>query len=186
MEQGERQITVDDLVALTAALGVNPSALLLPLISDWSEIEVTGFGRVLAALAWQWADGASPTPRPDRLSETEHYEFQLLARPEGRRFGPIVDPEAPGWSARDASPTERLAAQDLLFHRKLGQEEELAALNARRKSVEASDAPEPDKQAQLAAIDEQASKARALIKRFEELAHEITSGSPGSAGTGEG
>jgi transcriptional regulator with XRE-family HTH domain len=82
VESGERRVDVDDLVALAAALNVNPSALLLPPTAEGS-IEVTGAGTVSAAEAWEWMDGEHP------LLDADHEDtvlgFQLHARPPGRR-----------------------------------------------------------------------------------------------------
>lgn len=83
MEKAERVVTVDELVALAAAFGVSPSALLLPLSSRAiDQVEVTGGGSVPADVAWSWADGQ----RPLRLSEgderKELVEHELFGRPQ--------------------------------------------------------------------------------------------------------
>lgn len=63
MEKAERQVTADELVALAAALGVNPSALLLPVNVDQDDaVEVTGAGTHRAETFWHWADGGGPLP----------------------------------------------------------------------------------------------------------------------------
>ncbi|MBV2364277.1 hypothetical protein [Streptomonospora nanhaiensis] len=62
-----RRVDVDELVVLAVALGVNPSALLLPptLAGD---AELTGCPSVPSSAAWAWADGAAPlTGDPDDL-----------------------------------------------------------------------------------------------------------------------
>jgi transcriptional regulator with XRE-family HTH domain len=166
MEQGERQVTADDLVALANALRVNPSALLLPPVADLQEIEVTTFGSVPAMLAWQWADGMWPTPRADRVSETDMYEFKLLARPEGRRMLPIQDPESPNWPA-NPTPIERLAGNETLAQRKMAQQEELAQLGTRRTAIEISGISEAEKNAEFARIGRLEDDARALIAHYE-------------------
>lgn len=82
VESGERRVDVDDLVALAAALNVNPSALLLPPTAD-GDVEVSGAGTVRALDAWEWMDGEHP------LLDADHEDtvigFQLHARPAGRR-----------------------------------------------------------------------------------------------------
>lgn len=66
IERGERQVTVDDLVALAIVLGVNPSALLIPVNVERGEsVEVTGSGAVSAEEVWNWADGRTPLVRQE-------------------------------------------------------------------------------------------------------------------------
>lgn len=86
IEKRERKVDVDDLVALAAALGVNPSALLLPHTTK-GNTTITGVGTVPADIAWRWADGEGPIRV---VAEDERYsaaflDFLLQARPEGRR-----------------------------------------------------------------------------------------------------
>lgn len=90
-----RRVDVDDLVALALALGVNPSALLLPFTDDPAEvIEVTGAGEVSAEQAWDWADGEMPLGRiTPGDPEGNLLRWALYARPAGRRqqFAPGGD-----------------------------------------------------------------------------------------------
>lgn len=88
MEKGERVVTADDLVALAAALRVNPSALLLPLVDGPSDlIEITGVGQVGADRAWDWADGEMPIENVKPGDPTGAIlQFQVDARPAGRRL----------------------------------------------------------------------------------------------------
>lgn len=84
IEAEDRRIDADDLVALAFTLGVNPSALLLPLDSH-GEVDISGAGRVPADMAWAWADGK----RPLALDEDGQRDvaFQEHARPPKlRRF----------------------------------------------------------------------------------------------------
>ncbi|MFJ3719070.1 helix-turn-helix domain-containing protein [Streptomyces sp. NPDC090057] len=61
LEKQQRQVTVDDLVALAVALGVNPSALLFPVtLEPEDDVEVTGGGVNRAETVWSWADGHGP------------------------------------------------------------------------------------------------------------------------------
>lgn len=87
MEKADRHVTADELVALAAALGVNPSALLLPLKDGPDEsIDLTGIGTVGAGEAWDWADGSRPlqTARGDLDALLD---FDLYARPPRHRRG---------------------------------------------------------------------------------------------------
>jgi 8-oxo-dGTP pyrophosphatase MutT (NUDIX family)/transcriptional regulator with XRE-family HTH domain len=88
IERGERRVDADDLVALALALGVNPSALLLPrdvppdslvsLADDWS---------ASATDAWAWADGRRPLPVAGPFTRSNMdiqaaMDFASHARPE--------------------------------------------------------------------------------------------------------
>lgn len=84
-----RRVDVDDLVALSIALGTNPNRLLLPSVSSIGvHVPLTATVKVPANLAWGWArgdapiepwapgsvpEGASPQPSLD--------EFRRLSRP---------------------------------------------------------------------------------------------------------
>lgn len=60
IESGDRRVEVDDLLALSIALGVSPLALLLPAArSPHEQIEVTGWGAAQAGRAWAFALGTS-------------------------------------------------------------------------------------------------------------------------------
>ncbi|MCX5211480.1 helix-turn-helix domain-containing protein [Kitasatospora sp. NBC_00240] len=86
MEKGERQVTVDDLLALAVALNVSPSALLLPLDdSPEHTVEIAGAGSVPADVAWDWADGKRPLRLPSGDTRTAVLEYALHSRPAGRR-----------------------------------------------------------------------------------------------------
>ncbi|MFD9211644.1 helix-turn-helix domain-containing protein [Streptomyces sp. NPDC059544] len=86
IEKQQRQVSVDDLMALAAVLRVNPSALLLPLTDDPAAgIEITGVGTVSAADAWDWMDGARPIKVDPADDSTDLLDFDLYARPSRRR-----------------------------------------------------------------------------------------------------
>ncbi|RFS86803.1 XRE family transcriptional regulator [Actinomadura spongiicola] len=90
IEAGTRRVDVDDLVALAAVLGVNPSALLFVPEDDASTaMSVTGAGRFSCEEVWDWADGRAPlrdrTFFDEREEREEFTRFQLDARPPGRR-----------------------------------------------------------------------------------------------------
>ena len=83
-----RRVDVDDLVALAAALRVNPSALLLPLTDDPADvIALAGVGEVNAEKAWDWMDGELPIEdiKPGD-PQGAILQFQVYARPVGRRM----------------------------------------------------------------------------------------------------
>lgn len=86
VERAERRVDVGDLVALAVVLKVSPSALLLPLKDHPLEtVDVTGVGSVSAEDAWNWADGLQPLKMTPGTDMTELLEFELYARPPGRR-----------------------------------------------------------------------------------------------------
>ncbi|MCG3039175.1 helix-turn-helix domain-containing protein [Streptomyces sp. S1A] len=79
-----RRVDADDLVVLSVALGVNPSALLLPDTTDGSA-HLTGGGSVDAETAWDWADGKRPLRVPEGDDGTALLDFTRWSRPRGRR-----------------------------------------------------------------------------------------------------
>lgn len=90
IEQGERRVDVDDLVALALALEVTPNALLLP-ESTLPEVQVmlTPSCTKDAAAAWEWAcDDGSPT---DNELTTFKARLQALEE-ELARVSNIVEP----------------------------------------------------------------------------------------------
>lgn len=93
IEKQQRQVTVDDLVALAVALDVSPGSLLLPL-TDASDdrVKVTGAGEVAADTAWSWVSNERPLKPGKRDPGTERLEYQLYGLPPGRRSS-----AAPAW-----------------------------------------------------------------------------------------
>jgi 8-oxo-dGTP pyrophosphatase MutT (NUDIX family)/transcriptional regulator with XRE-family HTH domain len=94
IEKGKRRVDVDDLVAIAAALGVNPSALLLPRRGDADQLaELTPTRRYKLRALWGWADGAVPLPtRPDgAVAWREIVDFVAHARPEREISGVSPD-----------------------------------------------------------------------------------------------
>jgi transcriptional regulator with XRE-family HTH domain len=112
VENGDRRVDVDDLMALAIALDVNPHALLLPPTSTAGiQVEVTGAGRVRADALWGWARGAQllipSTVRPawlegsslgpneikaeiDRARQIEEEDFRMRVDPR------LADNAGPG------------------------------------------------------------------------------------------
>jgi transcriptional regulator with XRE-family HTH domain len=84
IERAERRVDVDDLMALAVALGVSPSALLLPADAQQGDVvEVAAGVKALASEAWDWADGREPLhlPGDDRERHAATLSFKLLGRP---------------------------------------------------------------------------------------------------------
>ncbi|MGW5122992.1 helix-turn-helix domain-containing protein [Streptomyces sp. NPDC004069] len=86
IERGKRQTTVDDLMALAAALNVSPSALLLPPNDGPAQtVAITGAGTVPADAAGDWVDGIRPLTVPAGDQGTAMLDHLLHSRPPGRR-----------------------------------------------------------------------------------------------------
>jgi transcriptional regulator with XRE-family HTH domain len=105
IERGERQVTVDDLLALAYVLRVTPNALLLPSTAEGA-IELTAAGTYAAGDVWDWAEGNRPLEVPAGDDGTAHNAFQADARPPGRRKF-VSGPAAAGLTAEGR---QRLAA----------------------------------------------------------------------------
>lgn len=102
LESGKRGISVDDLVALAAALNVSPGWLLLPPTSGDEVVPIIGSVTAPAWAAWQWVDGLYPLPSrssDEEYNSPEEMQMFLLGRPEDMR-------------AREQHPATR-AARDL-------------------------------------------------------------------------
>lgn len=90
LAKGERRVDVDELVALSVVLGVNPSALLLPRDAGGDDlVELAPKVSQRAWIAWAWADGETPLPdedpgplQPATLPESAVAWFRENARPE--------------------------------------------------------------------------------------------------------
>ncbi len=85
IEQGQRRVDADELVALAVALGVNPSRLLLPADAGDRDVALTPTRSVPGWAAWQWADAFAPLPTRSRdegyNTDADREDFQLHARP---------------------------------------------------------------------------------------------------------
>lgn len=84
IEKGERRVDVDDLVALSIALGVTPNRLLLPDVdSPATKFDLApNVTQVRADDAWSWAYGERPLGSKPTSSSDEspaHDEVQFLA-----------------------------------------------------------------------------------------------------------
>ena len=91
IEDGERRVDVDDLMALAVALNVNPAALLLPAEDRGVSVEATGVGSTGFSELWRWADGISAL-RASSLASDSALENALRARLEDQDFRNRVRP----------------------------------------------------------------------------------------------
>jgi hypothetical protein len=60
IEKQQRQVTVDDLVALAVVLNTSPISLLLPALWGDTPIALTSERQLMARTAWRWIRGQSP------------------------------------------------------------------------------------------------------------------------------
>lgn len=79
-EKGTRQVTVDELVALAAALDVAPNGLLFP-VDARGVVDVTGIGPVSVEELWEWADGRAPLSNGPDPEGSRADQFTLDSRP---------------------------------------------------------------------------------------------------------
>jgi transcriptional regulator with XRE-family HTH domain len=88
LEQGNRRIDVDDVVALAVAFGVSPITLLLP-PTGRGEVEITEAVSAEAATAWDWLRARAPLVIPEDDDGFAEVEFQRRALPFGIRSYPM-------------------------------------------------------------------------------------------------
>ena len=97
VENGERRVDVDELIALAIALRVNPSTLLLPDLGDTEQVALTPTLTHEAWAVWQWADGIAPLPTSYGDEYNTHDElddFREIARPGAvtdRKLHPLLN-----------------------------------------------------------------------------------------------
>jgi transcriptional regulator with XRE-family HTH domain len=79
IEELQRRVTVDDLVAIALALGVSPITLLMPDTKTEDQlVKITGFrGRVSATALWDWLQAEEPL-RSERVG---HLMFMARSWP---------------------------------------------------------------------------------------------------------
>jgi transcriptional regulator with XRE-family HTH domain len=90
IEQNKRSVSVEDLVALALALGVNTNRLLMSARADAADVQLTPAVAPAAFQAWAWADGNQPLLAaayggPDTRWSEVMYDFHHHARPVDKR-----------------------------------------------------------------------------------------------------
>jgi transcriptional regulator with XRE-family HTH domain len=93
IEDGNRRVDADDLVALAIALGVSPAALLLPRFSEPDVlIDLAQRKQATARAAWAWADGQFPLVASGAppLTWRQITDFETHARPEWQEPGTLT------------------------------------------------------------------------------------------------
>lgn len=89
LERGDRRVTTADLLALAAALGVNPNRLLFPVDDPKQDFYVTSEIVTSQAVAWSWANGYEPlwqTVDPDSSAAAALDDFTRHTLPEDVRL----------------------------------------------------------------------------------------------------
>lgn len=80
IEEGERRVSVDDLMALAAALGVSPAALLMPHHSSpGARAVATGTFTQNASNIWNWITARNPLK--GEAGQKQLFEFWMLSWP---------------------------------------------------------------------------------------------------------
>lgn len=85
IEDGERRVDADDLVALAIALGVTPNTLLFPHVDDGDSVAITGADGLSLGRVWRWAEGSQPLAGDERIDRKEWVTF--LERTSPRFLG---------------------------------------------------------------------------------------------------
>ncbi len=95
IEQGDRRVDVNDLMALAAALNVSPARLLLPDVGERDLIQITpNLPPQELWIAWDWMEGGSPLA----------YDGQTLTKEAALAYGD----ERPAWMrVREQHPLVR-------------------------------------------------------------------------------
>lgn len=102
IESADRRVEVDDLVALSAALGVSPLAILLPHTRQANDgVELTGAGKTYAFGAWLWGVSGVPVTMDGSVEDMESEANYAMNRsrpwwlripmPEGAQVTPNVE-----------------------------------------------------------------------------------------------
>lgn len=113
IEQGDRRVDVDDLIALAVALDVYVAGLLLPLDdSPESIIDLAPGHSVAADVAWAWLSGERPLVFTEPRNYDPELEAELYSLPPGRRgawqgIRDLLTPES-----RDARLVRELSQED--------------------------------------------------------------------------
>ncbi|MGM9474347.1 helix-turn-helix domain-containing protein [Pseudarthrobacter sp. YS3] len=89
IEEGDRRVDVDDLLALAVALGVPPNSLLLPHEDPSPEPTATAVGNAMFLDVWSWADGGRSFTGHDR--DQQSWEISRPVRPPGAETATAAD-----------------------------------------------------------------------------------------------
>jgi 8-oxo-dGTP pyrophosphatase MutT (NUDIX family) len=130
IEKGTRRVDADDLVALAIALGVNPSALLMPRdAGPYDEIRLASSLEATARAAWEWSAGNFPlvASGADPLTWREIEDFEANARPAWH---------GPGLAEWRDNLERRKTEMDELRHKAEIAEDQLRAERARNGHAE--------------------------------------------------
>ncbi len=103
LENGDRRVDVDDLVALAAALGVSPSRLLLTESAGPEDVDLTPGLRCSTGEALRWAAGVMPLPRHSSGTRLDLDAAQAF----GRQSAPH---EVEDWSLAEIKEHQRVLA----------------------------------------------------------------------------
>lgn len=129
IEQGDRRVDVDDLVALAVAFEVNPNVLLMPAEADETEEYVTEDVKESTGRMWSWVAGDEPL-----LRWTAEGRKVGFGDPTGGRYDLSLMAEwfelAKPHKSGDAIAAETIALAQLMLTRISEDKEELGELQA--------------------------------------------------------
>ena len=83
VENGDRRADVDDLVAISAALGISPAAMLMPAVTDPYEAAgatVSPLGAPEAGPLWDWLTAAAPLDVPLLAEDRDEVAIEIWRR----------------------------------------------------------------------------------------------------------
>lgn len=102
IENEQRRVDIEDLLALAVALETSPTSLLLPYEPDpRRSVAIVGTVAAPSSAAWEWAQGTEPLPAP-----ASSYE-------EGsKRWSYFISVALPWWQAREAMDSARHDSED--------------------------------------------------------------------------
>ncbi len=98
IEEGERRVDADDLMALAVALDVSPITLLMPPTADADETTATAVGPVTALRLWQWLAAEMPLAGDTRRDVAD---FIVRSGPDWQlsiEYDLIESGAAPNWT----------------------------------------------------------------------------------------
>ncbi len=96
IENGDRRVDVDDLVAVASALDVSPAALLMPPVDDPLDAAgatVSPLGAPEAGPLWDWLTAKAPLNVSLLVEQTDHFANEMWRRMQ-----------VPRWAYRAGAP----------------------------------------------------------------------------------
>lgn len=114
IENGERRVDADDLVALSVVLGVTPVSLLMPHTDSADDrVSIPGLPYTQAKQVWRWLTADPPVVNPSAESMLEKFQFYWRAMPPWVAKSRVtLDPDETRELARRAAGDESRGGPD--------------------------------------------------------------------------